>query len=88
VRIHSSRDKIFNVHFRNIRGGFCNFVETFPDEGDVDMLEALKVYQEVHFPYMLMPDHVPQISGPEPQLVAFGYAIGYQRALLQAIGAT
>ena len=87
IRYFGERNKIFNVHFRNIRGGFCNFVETFPDEGDVDFLEALRVYQEVSYPYMLMPDHVPQISGPEPGLVAFGYAIGYQRGLLQAVGA-
>ena len=86
IRYFGERDKIFNVHLRNIKGGFCDFVETFPDEGAVDMLEALKVYKEVGYPYMLMPDHVPQISGPEPQLVAFAYTIGYQRALLQAIG--
>jgi len=88
IRYFGERDKIFNVHFRNIRGGFCDFVETFPDEGDVDMLEALKVYKEVGYPYMLMPDHVPQIDGPEPQVVAFAFAIGYQRALLQAVGVT
>jgi mannonate dehydratase len=86
IRYFGERDKIFNVHFRNIRGGFCDFVETFPDEGDVDMLEALKTYKEVGYPYMVMPDHVPQIDGPEPQLVAFAYTIGYQRALLQAVG--
>ena len=86
IRYFGERNKIFNVHFRNIRGGFCDFVETFPDEGDIDMLQALKVYKEVGYPYMLMPDHVPHIGGPEPQLVAFAYAIGYQRALLQAVG--
>lgn len=82
IRYFGERDKIFNVHFRNIRGGFCDFVETFPDEGDVDFLEALKVYKEVGYPYMLMPDHVPRISGQEPALVAFAFAIGYQHALL------
>ena len=86
IRYFGERDKIFNVHFRNIRGGFCNFVETFPDEGDIDFLEAIKVYKEIDYQYMLMPDHVPQIDGPEPQLVAFAYAIGYQKALLQAVG--
>ena len=86
IRYFGERDKIFNVHFRNIRGGFCNFVETFPDEGDVDFLKALRVYKEVGYQYMLMPDHVPRIDGPEPALVAFAYTIGYQRALLQAVG--
>src|SRR5206468_13076954 len=39
IRYFGSRGKIFNVHFRNIKGGFLDFRETFPDEGDVDMLK-------------------------------------------------
>ena len=85
IRYFGERDKIFNVHFRNIRGGFCNFVETFPDEGDIDFYEALKVYKEVGYQYMIMPDHVPTIAGPEPALVAFAFTLGYQVALLQAV---
>ncbi len=85
IRYFGQRDKIFNVHFRNIRGGFCDFVETFPDEGDVDMYEALRAYKEVDYQYMVMPDHVPKIAGPNPDLVAFGFALGYQKALMQAI---
>ncbi len=85
IRYFGERDKIFNVHFRNITGGFLNFVETFPDEGDVDMYEAMRVYKEVGYKYMIMPDHVPQIAGPSPDLVAFGFALGYQKALMQAV---
>ena len=44
IRYFGERDKIFNVHFRNINGGFWSFVETFPDEGDIDFLDAIKVY--------------------------------------------
>ena len=73
IRYFGERDKIFNVHFRNIKGNFCDFYETFPDEGDIDFLEAIKIYKEVGYEYMLMPDHVPQIAGPEPQLVAFAF---------------
>src|SRR6185436_18755282 len=36
IRYFGSRKKIFNVHFRNIRGGFLHFQETFIDDGDVD----------------------------------------------------
>ena len=85
IRYFGERDKIFNVHFRNIKGGFLNFVETFPDEGDVDMYEAMRVYKEVGYPYMIMPDHVPQISGPEPRRVGFAYTYGYIHAALQAV---
>jgi mannonate dehydratase len=36
-------------------------------------------------PYMLMPDHVPQIDGRDPSGVAFAYCYGYIQALLDAL---
>lgn len=85
IRYFGTRKKIFNVHFRNIRGGFLSFEETFPDAGDVDMLAALRVYKEVGYDGMLMPDHVPKIEGDEGGRQAFAFAFGYIRGLLQAI---
>ena len=38
IRYFGDRNKIFNVHFRNIKGGLLDFTEIFPDEGDIDML--------------------------------------------------
>ena len=84
IRYFGARKKIFNVHFRNIHGGFLHFQETFPDCGDVDMLAALRVYKEVGYDGMLMPDHVPQIQGDEGGRQAFAFAFGYMRALMQA----
>jgi len=85
IRYFGERKKIFNVHFRNIKGGLGNFVEVFPDEGDINMIRALKVYKDVGYEYMIMPDHVPGISGPEPRKVAFAYTFGYIHAALQAV---
>ncbi len=85
IRYFGGRAKIFNVHFRNIKGGFLNFQETFPDNGDVDMLKALRVYQEVGYDGMIMPDHVPRIAGDVGGAQAFAYAFGYIQALLQAV---
>ena len=59
IRYFGTRKKIFNVHFRNIRGHRNDFVEVYPDEGDVDFVKAIRVYKEIGYPYMLMPDHVP-----------------------------
>jgi mannonate dehydratase len=85
IRYFGSRKKIFNVHFRNIHGGFLDFQETFPDAGDVDMLAALRTYKEVGYEGMLMPDHVPVIEGDTGGKQAFAFAYGYIRGLLQAV---
>ena len=84
IRYFGTRKKIFNVHFRNIHGGFLNFQETFPDCGDVDMVAALKVYKEVGYDGMLMPDHVPLIQGDPGGRQAFAFAYGYIRGLMQS----
>ncbi len=85
IRWFGRRGKIFNVHFRNIKGGFLNFQETFPDDGDVDMPRALRVYKEVGYNGMIMPDHVPRIEGDSGGAQAFAYAFGYIQALIQVV---
>jgi mannonate dehydratase len=87
IRELGRRGKIFNVHFRNIRGGFLKFEETFPDEGDVDMPRALRAYREIGYDGMVMPDHVPQILGDPMGQKAFAFCFGYIQALLQMLRA-
>jgi len=88
IRWFGSRGKIFNVHFRNIKGRKLSFMETFPDEGDMDMWASLKTYAEVGYKYMIMPDHVPSLSGTEDDSAAFAYCFGYIRAMLQILATT
>ena len=85
IRYFGSRGRIFNVHFRNIKGGFLNFQETFPDNGDVDFIRAIRTYKEVGYDGMLMPDHVPQIAGDTGGRQAFAYCFGYIQALIQMV---
>jgi mannonate dehydratase len=87
IRYFGKRGKIFNVHFRNIAGGFLNFRETFIDDGDVDMLKAMRVYKEIGFDGMMMPDHVPAIEGDTNGLQAFAFTFGYIKALIAAVAA-
>jgi mannonate dehydratase len=87
IRYFGSRGQIFNVHFRNIHGGVLNFQETFIDDGDVDMLKAIRVYKEIGFSGMMMPDHVPRIDGDGRGLQAFAYTFGYIKALIAAVSA-
>jgi mannonate dehydratase len=86
VRWFGSRKKIFNVHFRNIRGHRGDFVaEMFPDEGDVDFVKVLKVYREVGYDKILMPDHAPRVPGDtDAANENFAFEFGYIRGLIQA----
>jgi mannonate dehydratase len=85
IRWFGARKKIFNVHFRNIQGGFLNFRESFIDDGAVDMLKAMRVYKEVGYDGMMMPDHVPHVEGDENQAQGFAFAFGYIKALIAAV---
>ncbi|MBT3603781.1 MAG: hypothetical protein HOE48_05300 [Candidatus Latescibacteria bacterium] len=91
VEYFSEKKKIFNVHFRNIRGGLNDFVETWPDEGDVNMHQLAKIFHRTGYPYMLMPDHAPLhpddvapegVSGRVRQGWAFQF--GYIKAMIQS----
>jgi mannonate dehydratase len=84
IRYFGARDKIFNVHFRNIRGHRDDFIEVYPDEGDIDFVKAIQVYKEVGYKYMLMPDHVPVAPSDPSGLQSFAYCYGYIKALIQA----
>ena len=83
IRYFGMRKKIFNVHFRNIKGHFLKFQETFPDNGDVDMIRALRVYKDVGYDGMIMPDHAPRIEGDAGARQAFAFEFGYIAALIQ-----
>ncbi len=84
IRWFGTRKKIFNVHFRNIRGRRDDFMEVAPDEGSVDMYKAMQVYRDVEFPYMVHPDHAvasPSETGGE----YYAFVYGYIRAMMQAL---
>jgi mannonate dehydratase len=85
IRWFGERGKLFNVHFRNIRGRKLDFMEVFPDEGAMDMAASLRTYHNIGYQYMLMPDHVPQIDSPDPSGTAFAFCYGYIKGLMDAI---
>ncbi len=92
VRYFAERKKIFNVHFRNIKGGLHDFYETWPDEGDVNMYQIAKILHEAGYPYMLMPDHAPHHPddvAPEGyskrMTQGWAFLFGYIIAMIQAL---
>jgi mannonate dehydratase len=78
------RGKIFEVHFRNVSAPLPHFVETFPDEGYMDMYQVMKALRRAGFSGAIEPDHVPRLAGDSGVLRAgTAYCIAYMRALLR-----
>lgn len=77
------------VHFRDVRGTAESFTETWHDNGQTDMVAAMRAYRRVGFDGPMRPDHVPQLVGEDdgaPGYTMLGrlYAYGYIRGLMQA----
>ncbi len=70
------------VHFRNVRGTVPNYVETFVDDGAVDMGKILRILKEEGYDGILVPDHVPELDCAEPWHAGHAYTIGYMKGLL------
>jgi len=85
IRKLGGMKKIFNIHFRNIIGKRDNFIETYPDEGDMVMPEVLRTLYEVDYQYMLMPDHMPQHDDDPGGRQGFSFAFGYIQGLIQSL---
>ena len=75
------------VHFRNVRGKAPHYYEVFLDEGDVDMLRALRIYKQNGFDGVIIPDHTPQMTCAAPWHAGMAHALGCMRAALAAINA-
>lgn len=85
VRRYASQDRVGYVHFRNVRGTAPNYIEVFIDEGDVDMLEAMRAWHESGFDGVMIPDHTPATSCPAPWHAGIAFALGYMRACMTAV---
>jgi mannonate dehydratase len=90
IRDFGRQNKIFFVHFRDVRGTPDRFEETWHDEGKTDMLACMRAYRDIGFNGVLRPDHVPTVEGDSNEHAGYSsfgrlYAIGYIRGLRQAV---
>jgi len=85
IRYFGERDKIFNIHFRNIRGRRDDFQEVYPDEGDLNMFRVALTLHDSVYRDMLMPDHLPRHPDDPGGNQAFAFGYGYTKAMVQAV---
>jgi mannonate dehydratase len=83
-------DKIVFVHARNVRGTAEHFIETWPDNGDIDMPAVIRALDAIGYRGTIRPDHAPSMAGednrtPGYEMLGRLFAAGYLRGVMQAV---
>lgn len=86
----AQRGAIHFVHFRDVRGNPAKFQETFHDDGQTDMWEAMRAYHRFGFSGPMRPDHVPTMTGeqngdPGYEVLGRLFALGYIKGLAEGV---
>ena len=87
----ASRNRIGQVHFRNVvmRKPRQDYTEVFPDDGDNDMFEVMKLLVKNNYKRLIFPEHprglavdklLPKAYG---NYAAWAYNVGHCKAMLQ-----
>ncbi len=83
-------DRVPYVHIRNIEGPPTDFIETFPDQGRIDLPGLVGAIEARNFDGFVRPDHSPLLATDGDDMPAgYGiqghiFTIGYLRGLQQA----
>ena len=90
INNYGRKGRIFEVHFRNLRGSFASargFEEVLLDDGDMNMFNIVQELHRVGFDGCLNADHYPSLEGDAPgnNTHALAYSVGYMRAMLAAL---
>jgi len=81
IKYFGERGKLFKVHFRNVDKPLPHFVETFLDDGYMDMYKVMRALREVEFDGVVIADHIPLMA--KDHKVGTAFSIGYMKALLE-----
>ncbi len=82
IRYFAKQDRLWKIHFRNVSAPLPYFVETFVDNGYMDMRKVMRTLKDADFRGVVIADHVPGMAGG--RLTGWAYSIGYIKALLAA----
>jgi mannonate dehydratase len=85
--------RIHFAHFRDIVGTPEDFHETFPDNGNNNMVEVLHAYKDAGYEGFIRVDHVPLLATESGAHDGYGmpghiYAIGYLKGLMEPLFGT
>ena len=88
IRHFGEQDKIFFVHFRDVRGTPADFQEAFHDDGQTDLVACMRAYRDIGYEGVCRPDHYPKMgdeSFSDDHGLARLFAVGYLKGLREAV---
>ncbi|AWR96877.1 TIM barrel protein [Acidianus sulfidivorans JP7] len=83
-------NRIFFVHFRDVKGNKYNFVETLIGKGKTNLVEVMKAYIDINFNGVMRVDHTPTLENDMEFLPGYSYlgriySIGYIKGLFDSL---
>jgi mannonate dehydratase len=85
IEQYGRQQRIAYVHFRNVRGKVPRYQEVFVDEGDLDMVRAMRALGDVGYDGVIIPDHTPEMTCGAPWHAGMAFALGYIKGVMQAV---
>ena len=85
IEQYAPQGKIAYVHFRNVRGKVPRYHEVFVDEGDIDMVQCLRLYAKHGFDGVMIPDHTPHLTCDAGWHAGMAYALGFMKGAMRAL---
>ncbi len=89
IRHFGGQNRLFHVHFRNVKGTIPAdgaYSEVAPDEGDLDMFKVAKALHDVGYDGVIDYDHIMRLSTDGPAGREYiAYVVGHMRGILQSL---
>ena len=89
IKHFGAQNKLFHVHFRNVRGTIPEqkgYEEVMPDEGDLSMYRVAKALHDTGYEGIIDYDHIMRLStdgAAGREYIA--YCVGHMRGILQSL---
>ncbi|MFW6172046.1 MAG: mannonate dehydratase [Planctomycetota bacterium] len=85
IERHVGAGEVAYIHLRNVVGSVPKYHEVFIDEGDLDVDRVMRLLSRLQYDGVVIPDHTPLMDCDAPWHAGMAYAMGYIRALQQAV---
>ena len=82
---YSKDNRIGYIHFRNVIGKVPNYIEAFVDDGDINMVNIIKILKKNNYNGVIIPDHTPALNCSAPWHAGMAYAVGYIKGLINSL---